>query len=1120
MPGMAARFDADFSRFVGELDRVQVKLRSFTPDVDRSQARLSRLADSLQGHKLAEQAAIGAAAIEKIGGASRLSGRDLERFGRLFDQVAEQSQRFGRALPENISRIRGEIEGLRRSAEQLPAATGRVGGILGSITSGIGLGVGSSIYGTIASAVTTIANDGARMTPIAQSFEAIAGGAENADRQLREMQEATRGLVRDVDLMQASNKGALLGLNDMGISMSEVARVGTILGRAMGQDAAKSTDDLTTALARQSPMILDNLGIKMNLEEATRTYARSIGKSAEALTDEERKLAFATSAMEAARAKAAQLGEVQLTVWDQTMRASGALADIATSAFSAGNQSDGLAGALGRVADVLERIKRGAPSGMAAITRDVDLSLKTALQTAAQGTLSNAGPFGAAIQEYLRLRMGAMDPVDLSRMNAGARTGDIRLPGPPRPTTGGAGSTKPEDPAAIARRTAELRKYREELERLSGAASIASAERLARQIGEIGATRIPTDQIEGLAKQLSEARRTAQQTGRAIGEDVTKQLNALVQSPGYRALFQAGLRNPRVGGISSFEWGSMSSLAGLSTGTDALSGQLIPSRNPINTAYLAPVVRGLQEAKRETRDWLGGIQDVAQAFSQLSQITGGLDRVSEAIGRYAGSLSAASQLTRSIGLTGRAGANASAGISGAMLGFDLGANFGRVGGTLAGAAGGAAAGIPFAAQTGGASIAIGAVAGGISGYFGARNAESQLRKLKDLQAEQLIAQNGSLDALLTTVGRLGLNQQTFLERFYGEPREFAKGVSELNAALTREKSAADALAKAYDNVTRARGVLNRGQLQEIAGVRPGSPGEEATRRFLESQNDQAISGLERFLQTGPLTAAAASGAGLALGQSFEALLAYGVPADEAVRRLSASIEGYRKNAVEAGAGSTEAFDLLEQKLRALTDDALGPFVNRGLAAGQILAGMANQGRITQDIFSGLAPSVTEAYDRMEAMGQGGVEAVRMLQGPLQNIWQLQRDFGLEVDENTQRVLDFAQGAGVIGEQFRPAEDRMAKGIERLVELFEGFATTMDRLPVVAGKAADGMSAAFARVRVPNFDDINYTDGALERGAGAAAGRATGGVGDVYLDRDRVGFTMARGQSAVADYVSA
>ncbi|MBX7185026.1 MAG: hypothetical protein K1Y01_07760 [Vicinamibacteria bacterium] len=137
--------------------------------------------------------------------------------------------------------------------------------------------------------------------------------------------EASKGLISDLDLMAAGNKALLLGLPVTADSFGTMAKAATTLGRAMGQDAKKSFDDLITALGRSSPMILDNLGLTVNVSKANEEYAKKLGKSAEQLTDAEKKTAFYGAAMDAAKKKTETIGEAQLTLAESVTRGRNAL---------------------------------------------------------------------------------------------------------------------------------------------------------------------------------------------------------------------------------------------------------------------------------------------------------------------------------------------------------------------------------------------------------------------------------------------------------------------------------------------------------------------------------------------------------------------------------------------------------------------------------------------------------------------------------------------------------------------------------------------------------------------------------------------------------------------------
>ena len=96
----------------------------------------------------------------------------------------------------------------------------------------------------------------------------------------------------------------------------------------MGQDAGKSLDDFSTALGRQSRMILDNLGIIMDQEKAYSMYADTLGKSVAALTEEEKERAFVAAALELGSKKAEELGGVVEDTTTRTLQMNTAWADF------------------------------------------------------------------------------------------------------------------------------------------------------------------------------------------------------------------------------------------------------------------------------------------------------------------------------------------------------------------------------------------------------------------------------------------------------------------------------------------------------------------------------------------------------------------------------------------------------------------------------------------------------------------------------------------------------------------------------------------------------------------------------------------------------------------------
>lgn len=159
--------------------------------------------------------------------------------------------------------------------------------------------------------------EGAQLSGLRTSFERLSGGIkQNSADMMQALRTGTRGMVSDFELMKAANKAMLLGLPVTAESMGELSKAAVVLGKAMGQDATKSVDDLITALGRSSPMILDNLGLSVKVGEANEAYAKSLGKTAEQLTDAEKKMAFFVAANRAAQAAVKELGEQTKTLGD------------------------------------------------------------------------------------------------------------------------------------------------------------------------------------------------------------------------------------------------------------------------------------------------------------------------------------------------------------------------------------------------------------------------------------------------------------------------------------------------------------------------------------------------------------------------------------------------------------------------------------------------------------------------------------------------------------------------------------------------------------------------------------------------------------------------------------
>ncbi len=165
--------------------------------------------------------------------------------------------------------------------------------------------------------------------------------------------------------------------------------------------------------------------------------------------------------------------------------------------------------------------------------------------------------------------------------------------------------------------------------------------------------------------------------------------------------------------------------------------------------------------------------------------------------------------------------------------------------------------------------------------------------------------------------------------------------------------------------------------------------------------------------------------------------------------------------------------------------------NKELAASidginQMMRGLNESGMLTQETFADLTATAVDTFNRIVEQGLSGDQALRLMQPTLQTIWQMQKDFGYEVDEATQALLDEAVAAGIVGEKHRSATERMVAGIERVADILA--AAFGDRIP----RALQETINQVGRIRtgldeIPENVGVTVTITTEEEGEGGGGG---------------------------------
>jgi hypothetical protein len=184
----------------------------------------------------------------------------------------------------------------------------------------------------------TIVQDSAKLQGVERAFNSMGRQIGFTENSFKKLQQATDGTVSKLTLMTEANNAMMLGVVKSDEEMAKLFDTAQRLGQAIGVDTTLALNSMVTGMGRQSKLMLDNLGIMVNTQDAYDKYAFSVGKSTDALTDQERKIAFNNEVLRVAGDMVDELGEEQLTTADKMSRLGATFEDMGA---KIGTASDG-----------------------------------------------------------------------------------------------------------------------------------------------------------------------------------------------------------------------------------------------------------------------------------------------------------------------------------------------------------------------------------------------------------------------------------------------------------------------------------------------------------------------------------------------------------------------------------------------------------------------------------------------------------------------------------------------------------------------------------------------------------------------------------------------------------
>lgn len=243
-----------------------------------------------------------------------------QKAARSAEQLAQAQARTAQASAQaSAAQNRQEVSALRLAQAQEKAANAAKTSSgyfqqMGAAFSGSIMGIvgpaavaATAIEALKGAADLTVAGAQAQQTRAA--FEQLAQAAGTTGNALMTaMRKASGGEISDLNLQLAANKANLLGVANSAEQLGTLMEIARDRAQKMGISTTQAFNDLVTGLGRGSALILDNLGITVSVTEANATYAASLGKTASALSDAEKKQALINAVLSQGQASLAATG--------------------------------------------------------------------------------------------------------------------------------------------------------------------------------------------------------------------------------------------------------------------------------------------------------------------------------------------------------------------------------------------------------------------------------------------------------------------------------------------------------------------------------------------------------------------------------------------------------------------------------------------------------------------------------------------------------------------------------------------------------------------------------------------------------------------------------------------
>lgn len=978
---LQATFTANFDAFNAAIANAQTLVKGeFEPSIKNLQSSLTNMAKGFSGANIIGEAEKMAAAVTAVGGAAVLTDREQQRVNATVTEAIQKYERLGQEVPAHLRELDEATKKVDDSSKGWSLSAGAVASAVGNLAAN----ALSNLISGMGDAIQRAVDMGGKLTD-------LSGKTGISTKALQELQFATDQTGGNIETVT----GAIV---------------------KMGLKLAGGNDSAAKAVSALGLSFSDLRG--MTPEQAFYTITDAVAKVQDPM----------------AQAKLATdlFGKAGTDLLPTINDASGGFHDLAQQANDLGIvMSDETVKAMDDLGDSLDTLKAQSTTALATGLAPMVPGLSLIVEWA-----------GKAWAGFITLGQGLVDKVIGSfylaqeavfRFLGGVAEGATKIPilGSHLGIASDAAKYF-KDQAQVAQDT--LKFFNDKV--------------------ETGIDKVPklTSPVLDLSKANQDAARDAQKSADALakvaGQDKIDAANELVQAINKYGL-EAITTSQGVDKVHDAMKKAIDVAPGLNVGTEEF--KKIVAQTMIAETHIDAIIGKVPKIGDEftkLKDLQGLNPFTALMKETVDEIPAVFGSVPEKIGEVMDQ--AATEIAPKFGQTFLSAFGSSkdfgAGLSSTIVGAVMGG--GDVG-KAAGAFIGDKVGAGFTEWAAGATDKIGGSLGGLLG--GAANAvlpgvgallgagfsaitdklfKGEEKKVNDLR-DQFIDSAGGLDALNLSAAAAGLTLDKLLDA--KKTKNFESAIADLKRGIeAHQQVLADFDADLTETLTHGALLTDElgGKIKEL--FKQDTAGSQGSIfKFILGEAQLVVDGLNTAVKNAVIdTKSEFTNMGIAAVAAFDAAKATGATTPEAFAAIKPSLDGLREAAEKFGFASEGAFHELLDMSR--LSDQFGPLLSTIGGLGQQLSGLSNLRLLDEDSFKAITSEMGSSIQAIVNASGNLYDTLRLNQGPLQTMWELEEKFGFKTDEATQKLIDQAAEAGIVGGKFASEQERMVSAINGLI----------------------------------------------------------------------------------------